>query len=173
MSNHLPDNPNEESVNNEGSFSIDELQGPSPRLQNVSFSSAGSSCPLDYSDDVSLTIPVSPVSQDDDDDNEKEVYPINASDDTAKADSAEDIQALQIESDVQVESPTTTSPSNCFLEGMKMLLDGGAECNIQDIYKRTPLHLACENTQSDIHHDCVKLLLKRGTNCNIQDVLGR
>ena len=81
MSNPLPDRPNNEESIVEGSFSIDELQGPSQRLQNISFSSAGSSCPLDYSDDASLTIPVSPVSQDsggDDDEKERKTTTLRA-----------------------------------------------------------------------------------------------
>ena len=57
------------------------------------------------------------------------------------------------------QSPLSISSSKCFLEGMKLLIDKGADINLQDIYKRTPLLLACENIGSSVHHDCVQYLL--------------
>lgn len=64
-----------EAIANEGSFSLDDLRSsPSPRQANVSlsFSSMGS-CPFDYSDDVSIVYPVSPVSKDDEDSDDNNV----------------------------------------------------------------------------------------------------
>jgi ankyrin repeat protein len=65
------------------------------------------------------------------------------------------------------------SSSNCFLEGMKLLIDRGADVNLRDIYMRTPLHLACENAESAIHHDCVGYLLENGASVDVRDARGR
>lgn len=71
------------------------------------------------------------------------------------------------------QSPLSISSSKCFLEGMKLLIDKGADINLQDIYLRTPLHLACENIGSIVHHDCVQYLLANGASVHSRDVYGR
>lgn len=71
------------------------------------------------------------------------------------------------------QSPLSISSSKCFLEGMRLLIDKGADINLQDIYLRTPLHLACENIGSSIHHDCVHYLLVNGASVHFRDVYGR
>ena len=71
------------------------------------------------------------------------------------------------------QSPLSVSSSKCFLEGMKLLIDKGADINLQDIYLRTPLHLACENVGSSVHHDCVQYLLANGASVHFRDVYGR
>ena len=71
------------------------------------------------------------------------------------------------------QSPLSISSSKCFLEGMKLLIDKGADINLQDIYQRTPLLLACENIGSSVHHDCVQYLLANGASVHLCDVYGR
>jgi hypothetical protein len=71
------------------------------------------------------------------------------------------------------ESPLSLSSSECFLKGMKLLIDRGANINVQDTYGRTPLHLACENVNSERHHECIEYLLQHGANPSIQDDFGR
>lgn len=71
------------------------------------------------------------------------------------------------------ESPLSLSSSGCFLKGMKLLIDRGANINVQDTYGRTPLHLACENVNSERHHECIEYLLQHGANPSIQDDFGR
>jgi ankyrin repeat protein len=71
------------------------------------------------------------------------------------------------------ESPLSLSSSECFLKGMKLLIDRGANINVQDKYGRTPLHLACENVDSERHHECIEYLLQHGANPSIQDDFGR
>ncbi len=71
------------------------------------------------------------------------------------------------------ESPLSLSSSECFLKGMKLLIDRGANINVQDKYGRTPLHLACENVNSERHHECIEYLLQHGANPSIQDDFGR
>lgn len=71
------------------------------------------------------------------------------------------------------QSPLSISASNCFLDGMKLLIERGADINLQDAFGRTTLHLTCENVQSSSHHDCIDYLLSRGANSCIQDLHGR
>lgn len=71
------------------------------------------------------------------------------------------------------QSPLSISSEKCFLEGMKLLIDKGADINLQDIYLRTPLHLACENIVSSVHHECVRYLLANGASVHFCDVYGR
>ena len=73
----------------------------------------------------------------------------------------------------QGQSALSISSSRCFLDGIKLLIEKGANVNLQDIHERTPLHLACENTTEEVHHDCVEFLLQKGASTNIQDVFGR
>ena len=73
----------------------------------------------------------------------------------------------------QGQSALSISSSRCFLDGIKLLIEKGANVNLQDIHERTPLHLACENTTEEVHHDCVEFLLRKGASTNIQDVFGR
>mmetsp|Transcript_14887 Transcript_14887/g.32095 ORF Transcript_14887/g.32095 Transcript_14887/m.32095 type:complete len:562 (+) Transcript_14887:172-1857(+) len=71
------------------------------------------------------------------------------------------------------QSALSISSASCFLEGMKLLIEKGADVNLQDMYGRCPLHLACENKKSDVHHHCVKFLLEKGADANTQDMYGR
>ncbi|KAL7470392.1 hypothetical protein ACHAXS_010679 [Conticribra weissflogii] len=86
------------------------------------------------------------------------------------------------------QSPLSITSSTCFLKGMELLIEKGANVNILDAYGRSPLHLACEyngnasssssfssdgNYHHHHHHDCVKLLLRKGANTNTRDAYGR
>ena len=71
------------------------------------------------------------------------------------------------------QSPLSISSSNCFLDGMKLLVERGANINLQDAFGRSPLHLVCENADSDNHHDSLDYLLQNGANPCIQDLQGR
>ena len=71
------------------------------------------------------------------------------------------------------QSPLSISSSKCFLEGMKLLIERGANINLQDSYGRTPLQLVCESTNSDNHHESIDYLLQHGANPCIQDLQGR
>lgn len=71
------------------------------------------------------------------------------------------------------QSPLSISSSKCFLEGMKLLIERGANINLQDSYGRTPLQLVCESTNSANHHESIDYLLQRGANPCIQDLQGR
>jgi hypothetical protein len=66
------------------------------------------------------------------------------------------------------QSPLSISSSNCFLRGMMLLIEKGADVNLTDSFGRTPLHLACENTESNEHHDCISYLLAHGADLSIQ-----
>lgn len=70
------------------------------------------------------------------------------------------------------QTPLSIVSSNCFLDGMKLLVERGANINLTDALGRSPLHLACENSQSDSHHACIDYLLKNGANVSIQDLHG-
>ena len=48
---------------------------------------------------------------------------------------------------------------------MDYLFSKGASVNVEDLRRRTPLHVACENG----HEDIVKKLLKRGAQLDVQD----
>ncbi|KAL9185167.1 hypothetical protein ACHAXT_002944 [Thalassiosira profunda] len=166
------------------SFTIDDLRSPSPRQASVSvsFSSAGS-CPLDYSAETSFGN-FSPVSQDGDENNSSGA-PDEADDQGgALPDNADpvdvpaEISQISNSSDcnkrnAKGQSALAISSSNCFLDGMKLLIESGAHVDLQDRHSRTPLHLACENTESALHHDCVKYLLAKDANANVQDTEGR
>lgn len=69
------------------------------------------------------------------------------------------------------QSPLSITSSNCFLRGMILLIENGADVGLIDAYGRTPLHLACENTESSNHHDCISYLLKNGADANTQGKL--
>mmetsp|Transcript_10080 Transcript_10080/g.21656 ORF Transcript_10080/g.21656 Transcript_10080/m.21656 type:complete len:557 (+) Transcript_10080:67-1737(+) len=84
------------------------------------------------------------------------------------------------------QSPLSITSSACFLKGMELLIEKGANVNILDAYGRSPLHLACENNSNaspsslcapdenyHLHHNCMKLLLAKGANTNIRDAYGR
>lgn len=71
------------------------------------------------------------------------------------------------------QSALSISSANGFLEGVKLLVENGADANLRDKYGRCPLHLACENKESDLHHDCVAYLLGKGADASVQDVHGR
>ena len=66
------------------------------------------------------------------------------------------------------QSPLSITSSNCFLRGMILLIENGADVGLIDAYGRTPLHLACENAESSDHHDCISYLLKNGADANTQ-----
>lgn len=65
-------------------------------------------------------------------------------------------------------SALSVTSSNCFLQGMMLLIEKGADVNLVDAYGRSPLHLACENVESNEHHDCIVCLLKNGADTSIQ-----
>ena len=71
------------------------------------------------------------------------------------------------------ESPLSISSSSCFLKGMELLIEKGADVNLLDVYGRSPLHLVCEKADTDGHHSCVKLLLGKGANPHLYDIFGR
>jgi len=72
------------------------------------------------------------------------------------------------------QSALSISSSNCFLGGVKLLIDSGADVNLRDAYMRTPLHLACESAAVHHHrHDCVEYLLMNGASLDVRDVRGR
>ncbi len=71
------------------------------------------------------------------------------------------------------QSPLSISSSNCFLDGMQLLVERGANINLQDASGRSPLHLVIENANSDKHHESVDYLLQNGANPCIQDLQGR
>lgn len=84
------------------------------------------------------------------------------------------------------QSPLSITSSACFLKGMELLIEKGANVNILDAYGRSPLHLACENNNNapssssyapdenyHLHHNCMKLLLAKGADTNIRDSYGR
>lgn len=180
------------------SFTIDELGSPSPRQASVSFSTVGS-CPLDYSDDLE-TLPVSPVSHDEDDcscDRGGSSCPgdscisrvslkerIDSDESTNKKGDATTAVKPEPEPEplfhpkqtsdcdkrnAKGQSALSVSASGCFLEGVKLLCEKGADVNLRDLYGRTPLHHAVANTSSELHHDCVSYLLERGADVNAQD----
>ena len=66
------------------------------------------------------------------------------------------------------QSALSVSSSNCFLEGMMLLIEKGADVNLIDAYGRSPLHLACENVASSEHHDCIVYLLEHGADTSLQ-----
>ena len=71
------------------------------------------------------------------------------------------------------QSPLSISSSNCFLDGMQLLVERGANVNLQDAFGRSPLHLVIENADSDKHHESIDYLLQNGANPCIQDLQGR
>ena len=71
------------------------------------------------------------------------------------------------------QSALSISSSNCFLEGVKLLIEKGAYVNLQDIHGRSPLHFAVENKEAGVHHHCVEYLLEKGADINLQDTYGR
>lgn len=64
------------------------------------------------------------------------------------------------------QSALSISSLNCFLEGIMLLIEKGADVNLADAFGRTPLHLACENTESIEHHKCIFYLLDHGAEVN-------
>ena len=78
------------------------------------------------------------------------------------------------EKNSQGQSPLSISSHNCFLDGMKLLIERGANINLQDDFGRTPLHLVCENAANSAndHHDLLDYLLQNGANPCIQDLNG-
>lgn len=71
------------------------------------------------------------------------------------------------------QSPLSISSSNCFLDGMQLLVERGANINLQDAFGRSPLHLVIENADSDKHHESIDYLLQNGANPCVQDLQGR
>lgn len=71
------------------------------------------------------------------------------------------------------QSPLSISSSNCFLVGMQLLVERGANINLQDAFGRSPLHLVVENANSDKHHESIDYLLQNGANPCVQDLQGR
>jgi hypothetical protein len=71
------------------------------------------------------------------------------------------------------QSPLSISSSNCFLDGIKLLIQRGANINLQDGFGRTALHLACANAQCDRHHACIDYLLFNGADVSIHDLHGK
>ena len=142
------------------------------------------SCPLDYSDDVSnqnsIVYPVSPVSQDDEDSDVTEIAKESHANEVANGSTMTHVKespTTRKHSDcnkrnAQGQSALSISSSRCFLDGIKLLIEKGANVNLQDIHERTPLHLACENTTEEVHHDCVEFLLRKGASTNIQEIIG-
>ena len=137
------------------------------------------------------TIPISPVSPQSQEDEEKEEEMEAEMDNDVKHEERS-ISLLEASADVPNElsisktsqtsrcneqnangqSPLSISSSKCFLGGIKLLVERGANINIQDAFGRTPLHLVCENANSDNHHDSLDYLLRGADPC-IQDLQGR
>ncbi|KAL7551898.1 hypothetical protein ACHAWF_015104 [Thalassiosira exigua] len=132
------------------SIAVDDLKSPS-------FSTTGS-CPLDYSAGSSFALPISPVSPEGEGEGDKETecYP-----------QTEDTTAPLPDAEASMPSPDDDSVR--FLEGMKLLIENGADINLQDMHGRTPLHLACGSTSCAL----VEFLCSNGSDVNIQDVHGR
>jgi hypothetical protein len=201
--------------------SCNSFPGVSPRQASISVSfSSNNTCPLDYSTDEvdSLALlPISPVSQCDDDENkdesnneryddpcslsgeleghsnshckDKRTTPDKDENDngiiTNKVHSAPSQDNLSSSVPTEISAPSrnysdcnrrnkhgqsalSISSSNCFLRGMMLLIDRGADVNLIDSYGRSPLHLACENTESSEHHECILALLEHGADMSIQ-----
>lgn len=70
-------------------------------------------------------------------------------------------------------SPLSISSSQCFLKGMMLLIQSGADVNLADVHGRTPLHLAAEKVDSNEHHECVEYLLVNGARVDIQDCIDK
>ena len=66
------------------------------------------------------------------------------------------------------QSPLSISSSNCFIRGIMLLIEKGANVNLVDSFGRTPLHLVCENTESSEHHECISYLLDHGADTSCQ-----
>lgn len=66
------------------------------------------------------------------------------------------------------QSALSITSSNCFLKGMMLLIEKGADVNLIDVHGRAPLHLACENTDSSEHHNCILHLIDHGAQVNFQ-----
>lgn len=184
-------NPDEDSDRN-GSFNIDDLQAITPRQTSISFSSRGTASDWHYSEDESHSLgPISPVS-----DGEDESEQLNSSGKVEEVKSTvtnnDDVQNVPVEvstkssssskqrsscnkRNAEGQSALSISSSNCFLEGMQLLIEKGADINLRDRHGRAPLHLAVLNNKADAHHQCVEYLLNKrfATNVNVQDVHGR
>ena len=72
------------------------------------------------------------------------------------------------ECDYEERTPLHWAAYNGKRDTMEILLDRGANINVQDSAKRTPL-IYCAHFG---HYDCVKLLLERGADKNIKDSQG-
>lgn len=51
---------------------------------------------------------------------------------------------------------------------MMLLIEKGANVDLLDQHGRSPLHLACENTGANEHHECVSYLLDQSADTNRQ-----
>ena len=175
-----------------GSFTNQELKS-SPRQSSVSISfSTQDTFPMKYSSEIHsdedgssiLKLPISPVTHEEIEQcqhtqeelfasstTELEVEPKDADPDPIPNELSLSIPTSQSrcnEKNLSGQSPLSISSSNCFLSGMKLLIERGANINLQDAHGRTPLHLAC-NSHLDSHHVCIEYLLRNRANPNIQD----
>ena len=66
------------------------------------------------------------------------------------------------------QSALSVASSKCFLRGIMLLIERGADVNFIDMNDRTPLHLVCGNTRSVEHHNCISNLLEHSSDVNIQ-----
>ena len=195
-------------------FNDSELK-PSPRQSSASISfSTHDTFPLDYSSEIdnsdvnSLQLPISPVSQLHEEEEEDVKFEREEEGNVEREErSTSLLEADILESEVLLvpsesslpednvpnelslsktsqtsncneknangQSPLSISSSNCFLDGMKLLVERGANINLQDTFGRSPLHLVCENANSDNHHDSLDYLLRNGANTCIQDLQGK
>jgi len=170
-------NPNENISNEEDSFSVSDLRSPRQANISLSFSSAGTttSSVLDYSDD-NLSLPISPTETEASNEQNEGTCSVTPNGNSAQTTEEEPpttrSEEVVLETEIAKESKEEKATSDA-VKSIALLITRGAEVNTRDKQLRTPLHIACENVDSDSHHDCVSLLLDKGAEVNMTDRYGR